>query len=64
MVFSVNPKPLGPFLMMMGGLRDLARGDTSLDGEPSRELVLDPPGDNIGFAINSSVIEINFPKSD
>lgn len=40
---------------MMGGLRDLARGDTSLEGEASRELVLEPPGDNIGLATNSSV---------
>lgn len=40
---------------MMGGLRDLAKGDTSLEGEASRELVLEPPGDNIGLATNSSV---------
>lgn len=47
MALNVNPYPLAPFLITIGGLRFLANGDISLDGEPSRELVLDP-GDSIG----------------
>jgi len=42
----VNPNPLGPLLTMMGGFRQLMRGDTSLHGETSlEEVLLDHPGD-------------------
>lgn len=37
---------------MMGGLRDLVRGDIFLEGEAFRELVLEFFGDNIGLVIN------------
>lgn len=44
MVWTVNPKPLGPLRMMMGGLRLVTKGDISRQGEVSRELaVLEPP---------------------
>ena len=41
----VKPKPLGPLLMMIGGLRELIRGDMSRHGLASLlEAVLEPPG--------------------
>jgi hypothetical protein len=41
----VNPNPLGPLLIIMGGFRELMRGEMSLQGEASLlEAVLDPPG--------------------
>jgi len=41
----VNPKPLGPLLMMIGGLREFISGEISLHGEASLLLaVLLPPG--------------------
>ena len=46
MARMVKPKPLGPLLMMMGGLRLLMSGEMSLQGLALRLLaVLLPPGD-------------------
>ena len=45
MALRVKPKPRGPLLMMMGGLREFIRGDMSRHGLASRlEAVLEPPG--------------------
>lgn len=40
MALKVNPYPRGPFLMNMGGFRE-PMGEMSLEGEVSRELVLE-----------------------
>ena len=56
MARNVKPNPLAPFLITIGGFKFLARGDISLDGEPSRELVLEF-GDSIGCDPNSSEID-------
>ena len=53
MARKVNPNPLAPFFIKIGGFKFLARGETSLEGEPSRELVLEL-GDSIGWEWNSS----------
>lgn len=43
--------------MIMGGFRGPMDGDVgSLDGEPSRELVLDSPGEFIGDGTCSSSV--------
>lgn len=45
MALIVNPNPLGPLLIMIGGLREFIRGEMSLHGEASLLLaVLLPPG--------------------
>ena len=45
MALIVNPNPLGPLLIMIGGLREFIRGEMSLQGEASLLLaVLLPPG--------------------
>lgn len=42
----VNPNPLGPRRTIIGGFRQLTRGDMSLHGETSLdEALLDHPGD-------------------
>jgi len=41
----VNPNPLGPLLIIMGGFKELINGEMSLQGDASLlEAVLDPPG--------------------
>lgn len=52
----VKPKPCGPRRMMVGGFRELTRGEISLEGEASlEEAVLEPPGDWMGCGELSSV---------
>lgn len=49
---------LGGRLMIIGGFRGPMEGDMgSLEGEPSRELVLDSPGEFIGDGTCSSSVE-------
>jgi len=45
--------------MNMGGLSEPGTGDTSLDGEPSLELVLEPSGELIDGGKNSSKMYTN-----
>lgn len=53
-LLMVKPNPLAPFLTISGGLRLLANGEISREGDPSLELVLDPPGEVTGGIIKSS----------
>lgn len=48
MARRVNPYPRGLFCIKIGGLRFPVRGEKSREGEASRELVLDPPGEVTG----------------
>lgn len=57
MDLKLKPKPLAPFLRMIGGFRLRVKGDVSLLGDPSLELVLDPPGDVAFGVVNSSKIQ-------
>ena len=59
MALMVNPKPRGPLLTMMGGLRLLISGEMSLQGDTSLdEAVLEPPGDWIGCEAEQSSVGI------
>ena len=63
MALNVKPKPCGPLLIMIGGFRELTNGEISLEGEASLdEAVLEPPGDWIGWGMESSVIPKNIQK--
>ena len=61
MARRVKPYPCGLFVMKMGGFRLPVSGEKSRDGEASRELVLDPPGELMGGGA-ISVQEIAFIK--
>lgn len=50
----LKPNPLAPFLIKIGGFRDRPNDDESREGDPSRELVLDPPGEFTGWITRSS----------
>jgi len=39
----VKPKPLAPRRIMIGGFRELMRGETSLQGEATRLLAVELP---------------------
>ena len=48
--------------MIVGGFRELTRGDISLEGEASlEEAVLEPPGDWMGCGEQSSAGETMVP---
>lgn len=52
---KLKPNPRAPFLSMMGGFRLRVSGELSRLGEPSLELVLEPPGEAAFGVLNSSV---------